>query len=343
MIWLTWRQFRVSALLVSGALAVMAILLAVTPQGSELASCVGQQGCPVIADKFVGLSHYHLLQFLSTLLVGLPALIGAFWGAPLITRELESGTYRLAWTQSVTRSRWLAVKISVIAVAGAAACGVLSLMLMRWSSDSINRDRLQPTMFAERGIVPIAYAVFALALGVVAGLLIRRTVPAMAATLVAFLGTRIAVQFGLRAHLIPASHLVASLTRGGLGIERRPSGTTLLLPPSVNLPGAWTLSTRLVDDAGHAPSPAFLRSFCGGLAPPPAPVPGQADHAQAPAGVQRAFEHCANVAASRFHEVATYQPASHYWPLQWAETGVYLGLAAALIGFAFWWTRHRLS
>jgi hypothetical protein len=320
----------------------MAVLLAVTPQGTELSSCVGQQGCPVVADTFLRLSHDHLLQFLSTLLVGLPALIGAFWGAPLIARELESGTYRLAWTQSVTRTRWLAVKLGVIAVAGAAACGGLSLMLMRWSSASVNEGRLQPAMFAERGIVPIGYAVFALALGVVAGLLIRRTVPAMAATLVAFLGTRIGVQFGLRAHLVPASHLVASLTGGGLGIERQPSGTTLL-PPPVHLPGAWTLSTRLVDSAGHAPSTAFLRSFCGGLAPPPAPVAGSAGRAQAPAAVQRAFEHCANVASARFHEVATYQPASHYWPLQWAETGVYLALAAALVGFAFWWVRRRLS
>jgi hypothetical protein len=331
MIWLTWRQFRVSAVFAAVALAVMAILLAVTPQGAGLAS-----------DKVLGLTHDHLLEFLSTLLVGLPALVGAFWGAPLITRELESGTYRLAWTQSVTRTRWLAVKIGVLAVAGAAACGGLSLMLMRWSSDAVNRDRLLPAMFAERGIVPIGYAVFALALGVVAGLLIRRTVPAMAATLVAFLGTRIAVQFGLRAHLVPARHLVAAVSGQSLNIERRPSGTTLL-PPQVDISGTWTLSTRLVDDAGHAPSAAFLRTVCGGLAPPPAPEAGSADRAQAPATVQHAFDHCTSVAAARFHEVATYQPASHYWPLQWAETGVYLALAAALIGLAFWWVRRRLS
>jgi hypothetical protein len=341
MIWLTWRQFRISALLVVSALVVMAVLLAVTPQGTELASCVGQQGCPTIADTFLRLSHDHLLQFLSTLLVGLPALIGAFWGAPLITRELESGTYRLAWTQSVTRTRWLAIKLSVLVVAGAAACGGLSLMLMRWSSDSVNRDRLLPAMFAERGIVPIGYAVFALALGVVAGLLIRRTVPAMAATLVAFLGTRMAVQFWLRGHLAPASHLVAAVTGRSLDILRQPSGTTLL-PQPVHIPGAWTLSTRLVDNAGHPPSTAFLRSVCGGLAAPPPPT-GSVDGAPAPDSVQHTFDHCTRVAAARFHEVATYQPASHYWSLQWAETGVYLVLAAALIGFAFWWVRRRLS
>jgi hypothetical protein len=340
MIWLTWRQFRTSAVIAAVALAAMAVLLALTPQGGELAACVGQPGCPVVGGTFLRLTHYHLLQFLSTLLVGLPALLGAFWGAPLIARELESGSYRLAWTQSVTRTRWLAIKLSVLAVAGAAACGLLSLMLMRWSSDSVNAGRLQPAMFAERGIVPIGYAVLALALGVVAGLLIRRTVPAMAATLVGFLGTRLATQFWLRPHLAPAKHLVASISGNGLGIERQSSGSTLL-PPPVHLPGAWTLSTRLVDKAGHAPSAGFLRRFCSDLAPPPSA--GAADRAPAPPASERSFEHCANLAAARFHEVATYQPASNYWPLQWAETGVYLVLAAALIGLAFWWVRRRLS
>jgi ABC-type transport system involved in multi-copper enzyme maturation permease subunit len=309
MIWLTWRQFRISAVFMAFALAVMAMLLAVTPQGTQ----------------FLGLAHDHLLQFLSTLLVGLPALLGAFWGAPLITRELEAGTYRLAWTQSVTRTRWLAVKVGSLAVAGAAVCGLLSLMLTRWSSVSVNQGRLQPAMFAERGIVPIGYAVFALAVGVVAGLLIRRTVPAMAATLLVFLGTRMAVQFGLRPHLAPQKHLAAAIGHN-LGYANYPSGM-VLLPPSVNIPGAWVQSTSIVDNAGHAPSHAFVQNACG----------------QAPAPVQRSFHYCVTHVAARFHEVATYQPASHYWPLQWVETGVYLGLAAALIGFSFWWVRRRLS
>jgi hypothetical protein len=338
-IWLTWRLFRISAVFVAFALAVMAILLAVTPQGHSLAQCLGRQGCPLNAPTVLGLSHVHLLEYLSTLLVGLPALVGAFWGAPLIARELESGTYRLAWTQSVTRTRWLAVKIGSITVAGAVGCGLLSLMLMRWSSASVNQGRLQPAMFAERGIVPIGYAVFALAVGVVAGLLIRRTVPAMAATLLVFLGTRMAVQFGLRPHLVPAKQLTTAIGQG-LGIANGSSGMTLF-PPPVDIPGAWTLSTRLVDHAGHTPSHAFVQSACSQGGPPPPPGGGQTIQVQA--AVQHSFNHCVRKVAAHFHEVATYQPASHYWPLQWAETGVYLGLAAALIGFCFWWVRRRLS
>jgi hypothetical protein len=40
--------------------------------------------------------------------------------------------------------------------------------------------------------------------------------------------------------------------------------------------------------------------------------------------------------------VVTYQPASRYWPLQWAEMSIYLVLALVLAGFCFWWIRRRL-
>jgi len=173
MIWLTWRQFRISAVVAVAGLAAIAIVLAAThPSGDGT------------------LSHDHPLKFLSTFLVGLPALVGAFWGAPLIAGELETGTYRLAWTQSVTPTRWLAVKVGLIGLASVAVTGALSLMLTGWSSAAVNNGRFGSAMFAERGIAPMGYAAFGFALGVTAGLLIRRTLPAMAATLVVFLAAR---------------------------------------------------------------------------------------------------------------------------------------------------------
>lgn len=39
----------------------------------------------------------------------------------------------------------------------------------------------------------------------------------------------------------------------------------------------------------------------------------------------------------------TYHPASHFWSLQWAETGIFLALAGLLAGFCFWWLRRRLT
>jgi hypothetical protein len=221
MIWLAWRQFRVSAVLAVATLAVVAILLASTHTGGS-----GY------------LSHDHLLKFLSTFLIGVPALIGAFWGAPLIAGELESGTYRLAWTQSVTRTRWLAVKVGLIGLTGAAASGLLSLMLGAWSSTALNQDRFGTAMFGQRGIAPIGYAAFGFALGVTAGLLIRRTLPAMATTLVAFVVARLTIQTLVRPHFAAPVKLTEALSAA----NGSPIGVR---------PGTWVVSNDLFDAAGH--------------------------------------------------------------------------------------------
>jgi hypothetical protein len=221
MIWLTWRQFRISAVVAVAGLAVIAIVLAAThPSGGGT------------------LSHDHLLKFLSTFLVALPALTGAFWGAPLIAGELESGTYRLAWTQSVTPTHWLAIKVGLIGLASVAATGALSLMLTAWSSATVNSGRFGSAMFAERGIAPLGYAAFGFALGVTAGLLIRRTLPAMAVTLVGFLAVRIVVQSSVRPHFGAPVRLAEALSaNNGSPVQGRP--------------GAWVVSNTVFDAAGH--------------------------------------------------------------------------------------------
>ena len=111
-----------------------------------------------------------------------PALIGLFFGAPLIARELETGTFRLAWTQSVTRRRWLAVKLGLVGLAAMAFGGLLTWMVDWWASpiDAANQNRFGLANFGFHGVAPIGYAAFAFALGATAGVLLRRTVPAMA-------------------------------------------------------------------------------------------------------------------------------------------------------------------
>ena len=200
MIRLAWRQFRTQAAVAFGALGGARDRPgdhrpAPRPPLRHDAS----RTCAANGDCDVG----HRRRSLSSYTVPADALglrrrsssrlcIGVFWGAPLIAREFETGTYRLAWTQSVTRTRWLAVKLGVVGLASIAVAGLLSLMVTWWSSpiDRVNADRFRLGIFAERDIVPIGYAAFAFALGVTAGLLIRRTLPAMAATLVAFVGAR---------------------------------------------------------------------------------------------------------------------------------------------------------
>jgi hypothetical protein len=341
MTWLTWRQFRMSATAALFGLALVALFLGITPEGRQAASCVGQTGCPIVGDRFLGVSHDHLLRFLSTALVALPAVIGMLWGAPLVARELETGTYRLAWNQSVTRSRWFLTKVGLMGLASAAVCGVFSLMLGAWSSAAANSDRLEPAMFAQRGVVPIGYGVFAFALGVTAGVLIRRTVPAIVATLAGFIAARAMTEYWLRPHLLPLSH--ANFRIGsGLGLNYlENTGTLSLIPPYDSVPGGWTVSRRLVDSAGHAPTQAFIKSACAHLPTPPSP--GQGPRVRVGAAAARGLHECTANIAARFHEVAAYQPASHYWGLQWAETGVFVAAAAALLGVSFWWVRRRLT
>jgi hypothetical protein len=207
---LTWRQFRTQAAAAFAALATLAIVLAITGphlahlyDASGIATCKAPSNCDALKSTF--LSHDKLLHnLLGPLLLAVPALLGIFWGAPLVARELEAGTYRLAWTQSVTRTRWLAVKVVLLGLAGIAVAGLFSLMITWWSSpvDHVNMNRFAPGAFDERGIVAIGYAAFAFALGLTVGTLIRRTVPAMATTLFGFVGARLAITYWIRPHLM---------------------------------------------------------------------------------------------------------------------------------------------
>ncbi len=118
-----------------------------------------------------------------------PGLIGVFWGAPLVAPELAAGTYRPAWTQGVTRSRWLAVKLGLIGLASVGAAGLLTLVVTWWASPVDRLDalaaaaylpdvsRFQPLLFSERGVVPLGYAAFAFALGATAGALLPLLFP----------------------------------------------------------------------------------------------------------------------------------------------------------------------
>ena len=113
-IWLTWRQFRTQAVVVFGLLVIVAVALAVTGPhlvhlyDTTVKPCASHDDCATVTDAF--LKNDRLLQQLGQVVLVVPALIGIFWGAPLVARELENGTFRLVWTQSVSRTRWLATE-----------------------------------------------------------------------------------------------------------------------------------------------------------------------------------------------------------------------------------------
>lgn len=173
-IWLTWRQYRTQILVASGALVALAIILLVTGVGlahlhdTSVATCKAHHDCTSAKAAF--LQHYSTLQTtLGVPEVVVPGLVGVYWAAPLVARELETGTYRLAWTQSVTRTRWLAIKVGVMGLASIAVAGLLTLMVTWWSApfDRIAMNSLG--VFDERDIVPVAYAAFAFAMRTAVG------------------------------------------------------------------------------------------------------------------------------------------------------------------------------
>jgi len=331
MTWLTWRQFRSQTwVMVVGLIAVGAVLLAAAKAVSDLYTASGAAACTTGCDRLIqnfleqaqggwtGLIYSAGLAILYVL----PGLIGAFWGAPLVARELEAGTHRLAWNQSVTRTRWLLTKLGVVGGATVATMGLLSLAITWFSSrlDEGTANLIKPELFGARDVVPIAYGLFAFAVGVTAGILIRRTVPAMAVTLAVYVGVAVAMPLWIRQHLLPASHVSPPLDIDnihGLMIGGREQQLTVLGDANV---AGWVLSNQTVTPTGAVFTGPADPQFCGEQVGP---------------------RNCMQwIGTLNLRQDITYQPVSHYWPLQWIESGILVAVAAVLIAFCLRWTRR---
>ena len=312
-----------------------------------MATCATHGDCSTASNTF--LAHDRSLQIvLDGLVVLVPGIIGIFWGAPLVARELEAGTYRLAWTQSITRTRWLATKLGVVGLLSMVAAGLLSLMATWWSSPVDRANMSVFTSFDQRDIVPFGYAAFAFAFGAVAGVLIRRTLPAMATTLAAFVATRLLFNHFELPKLIAPVHRNFALNLASTGFGSMNGGPFNLIPNSPNIPNTWIYSTQIVDKAGHPLGSQFVATACPLLGAGPGPdgpsVGGPHRSAvPVPAAAQQVFQNCIAKIGATYHEVLAYQPSSRYWAFQWYELAIYLGVALVLTGACIWWVRHRLS
>jgi hypothetical protein len=336
MIWLTWRQFRIPSIATLIALTAIAVILGLTGPhlahlfDAELAGCIGHTGSAACSNDTVTAfadTDRFLQHFFGFALIVVPGLAGVFWGAPLLTREIETGTYQLAWNQSVTRTRWLLIKTGLIGLASALGAGLFSLMLTWWASplDRVSANRITPPVFDQRGISPIGWALFAFAVGVTAGVLLRRTLPAMATTLAVFTAARILWPLYLRAHLIPPVHQTArigTLPYDWIGVYHGPNSPTLV---HVSKPGAWVLSDHTVNAAGHQVSGGTLFTLC----PSTTNASGVVNRPPRDCFMQ----HLIRLGYDR--SVLTYQPASRFWPLQGVETGILAAIAVLLLAFCY--------
>jgi hypothetical protein len=297
MTWLVWRQHRNQTYLAAAALAAFAVLVLITGRQmasqyhSALTSCAASHTCGNLANTLI--LGTPVLSLLVTLTVVVPCLLGVFWGGPLVAREFETGTGQFAWMQSITRSRWLAVKVGWALLAAAAWGGAVSALVTWWSSpvNALNHQNFQPGQFDIQGIVPVGYALFAVALGIAAGTLLRRTLPALAVTIGVF--------------------------------------TFLHAPPSPK-GSYWLVSGGVVGPAGqvansHAhggPGVSF-----GGV---PVPIDNMPSACRVLV-FQSPLKFGSCLAAHGYRGFITYQPASRYWAFQGIETGIFVLLAAALI------------
>jgi hypothetical protein len=337
MIWLSWRQFRVQALAISAVLLVFVAALALTwTQVTDLARESGFTGCrPDACGEAAGdflraldTSAAGLVDSVATvlLLVLLPVLLGIFWGAPLVARELETGTYRMVLSQSVGRRRWLLVKLAVGGGAAALGAGLTGLVLTWWAAPIDQAgNRVEPVVLVARGIVPIGSAVLAFVVGVTAGLVLRRTLVAMAVTLLVVGALQVVatpVLVGLLAQ--PVTSVAPLDLDGRFLLATNPVTGQVHVDVPVSMPGAHVLRSTTVTPSGA--------EFVGPVDPARCEVVRRGD----PSAACRAW-----LAAQDLRQQVVYVPGSAFWGLQWGEFGVLVALALGSSWFCLWWIRRR--
>jgi ABC-type transport system involved in multi-copper enzyme maturation permease subunit len=347
MIWLTWRQFRMPALVIFAVVGALGIVMAVT--GPHLLDLYNADKLGFLDQIGVDGINKFLYAAGQALVYAAPPIIGAFWGAPLIARELEAGTHRLVWSQSITRHRWLATKLGLTGLAAVAVTGLLSLAVSWWSSPIdravangiqsglFNLPRIVPAIFGARGVVPIGYTAFAFVLGVAVGLVVRRSVVAIAVTLAAVAAVQIVMPFTLRPHLVAPVQTDITITATnlrGFMLDGPDPATAHVgrIDVMAGEPGDWKLSDSTVNAAGQLVKvlPAWVME-CG------PPRPGEK-------GTPQSGQACfTRLADEGYRQRVSVQPASHFWALQWRETGILLAVALLLTGFCFWRIRRDLS
>lgn len=301
MIWVAWRQHRAGVLTALGVLvAVAAVMLMMrTSAASMLAdrneeNClVNQADCSFEAAVDVNNAHGMYLGLWPLLLYILPVVLGVVAGAPVFARELSQGTHMFSLTQSVSRKRWWAVKLSVTLVPIAVGVGLLGLF-SSWALGPLlaltDGARMIPGSFEVQGLVMVGYLVFAFALASTVGLLTRNNVVPMVVTVGVYIAVAFSIVLLARPSYLPPETAEATTAADIKEFDAR-------TPES-----SWDVGEVYVDKAGNR-----YDSYAAVCSP----------------------DFCVEDDIVSF--AAEYQPNSRFWTFQGIETGVYLVLGAAAL------------
>jgi hypothetical protein len=319
--WVRWRQQRTETLIAAGVLVLLAALL--VPTGLHmasvydrdgLASCTAQSSfnCNQTVNAF--LQRFDALNSLIGWFNLIPGVIGILLAAPFIL-ELENGTFKLCWTQSVTRRRWLAGKLGITVAAALLAALAMTALMTWWRSPLDHlQGRMQTSVFDFEGTVGFGYVLFALGLALAIGAVWRRAVPALIISFAGYIAARIFVQSWLRERYeSPLSSTVAIAKRA----------------PGPNLTHAWILSEAPSDRTGHTLTQPVLSAIRSCASP-------------ATGGVKRIDPSCLGGRGGGYMH-AVFQPASRFWLFQGIETALFGGIGLMCILFAAWWVHERTS
>jgi hypothetical protein len=329
----TWRQHRIAlggvAVLLGGL--AMYLWVAGLPMHHAYAAAtacrpVTSYACQNQVIDFTS-SYSTAVDMVALLLPVVPALIGAFVGAPVLARELETGTFRYAWTQGFGRRRWTLAKLVPLAVTVTAATGLFSLVFSWYARPFFadgSRIPLDPTLFGLRWVTFAAWTLAAFAVGALAGFLIRRVVAAIAATLAVYAGLLFTARLYLQQHYL--SPLV---------------GRNLFSPPASAwiLGGWWTKGSMTISQSAMAQviTPMFRQTL-------PALVPKnvKGDDVKFYKGTANT-QVLSTLVRHGYTQWTSYQPGSRLWPFQWIEGGWLLALSVLLLAVTVWLVRHRAA
>jgi hypothetical protein len=316
MTWVIWRQHRAEGLILLVVLAVIGVFLLFTGlemansfQQFVLGNCLGPTSKGSSSCYEMGMAwniQYGGLLRSVSLLLALPLVLGALVGAPLVAREVEQRTHLLIWTQSITRTRWLTVKLTLVLGAGLLVSGALMALLIWWNIPSVQifGDSFGPRVYDTSGPVLVAATLLALTLGMFAGALTHRTVAAIFLTMVLFVAIRAPVELWGRPNFETPVAETYSIDQQN--------------PPALsNLD--WRLTSGYIDVQGNRST-----NFRGSCTKDETIT--QCLQAN---GVQATY--------------LTYQPGDRFWTFQWIETGIYVGFSVLALFAAVWLVRRRLN